>query len=241
MDCGWPWFLSSDLLCFSCLSICACVPGQWGHCPCLCCGHPLLLTRLLWQRWLPLNASSHEFLYSFRIREACFLSLITAWKTSTENTDTHKCWTLKVGIHALLFSPCSSHFQHKQVQVYTEYRSFLGNIMNYLENAYLYCLIFFESIIVGYQSKYRGVVLCLSQCLPYLNCCRESECPSAWEINSRFVSVFLHLHPLPGQWRGHDDRANIYRRATNQPIGWLWHIHFFHLPTLDVIYVAIVS
>lgn len=117
---GWLWWswivadpgFSPDLLCFSGLSICACIPGQWGHCPCLCCGHPLLLTRCLLQRWLPLNASSHEFLYSFRNREACFLSLITAWKTSTENTDTHKCWTWKVGMHALLSSPCSSGCQH---------------------------------------------------------------------------------------------------------------------------------
>lgn len=234
MDCGWPWFLSPDLLCFSCLSISACVPGQWGHCPCLCCGHPVLLTRLLLQKWLPLNASSHEFLYSFRNRETCFLSLITAWKTSTENTDTHKCWTLKVGIHALLFSPCSSGCQHMRVEVYTEYRSFLGNVMNDLENAYPYCLIFFESIIVGYQSKYRGVVLCLSQWLPCLNCWQESGCPSAWETDSSSIQYYTSASPprpvkMPW-WQG----ANIDRRAISQPIGWLWPIHFFHLPTLDM-------
>lgn len=54
VDCGWPWFLSPDLLCFSCLSTRDCVPGQWVHCPCLCCGHPQLLTCLPLRRWLPL-------------------------------------------------------------------------------------------------------------------------------------------------------------------------------------------
>lgn len=46
VDCGWPWFLSPDLLFLSCLGTWGCVPSQWGHCPCLCCGHPQLLTCL---------------------------------------------------------------------------------------------------------------------------------------------------------------------------------------------------
>lgn len=81
------------------------------------------------------------------------------------------------------------------IQVYMEHRRFFGKIMSELENPYLYCLIFFESIIVGYQSEYWGVVLCLSQWLPYRNCWQESACPSAWEINSRFVSVFYICTP----------------------------------------------
>lgn len=133
-----------------------------------------------------------------------------------------------------LFSPCSSGCQHMRVEVYTEYRSFLGNVMNDLENAYPYCLIFFESIIVGYQSKYRGVVLCLSQWLPCLNCWQESGCPSAWETDSSSIQYYTSASPprpvkMPW-WQG----ANIDRRAISQPIGWLWPIHFFHLPTLDM-------
>lgn len=106
--------------------------------------------------------------------------------------------------------------------------------MNDLENAYPYCLIFFESIIVGYQSKYGGVVLCLSQWLPCLNCWQESACPSAWEIDSGFVSVFYICIPTQASEDAVMTGANIYRRATSQPIGWLWPIHFFYLPTLDM-------
>lgn len=129
VDCGWPWFLSPDLLCFSCLSTRDCVPGQWGHCPCLCCGHPQLLTCLPLRRWLPLLLPHMVFFaHSESGKHVSFL-----WsqhkKKPVEKIDTHGRWALLVRVQALLSSPCSSGSQHVHVSTglqNTEYKGFLG-------------------------------------------------------------------------------------------------------------------
>lgn len=165
-------------------------------------------------------ASSHSFLCWFKNREACFLSLITAWQNSMENTDTRGSWNpvdgdthtsfpMAVAVNTCIWVQAGRTQNTKDFQVKLQmiWKSHSFNVPSVLGVS--------QWDIKGNTEELSCVCPCV---LLTPNRWQKSAWARVWEVLSRFVTVF-YIH-IPSSASG--DAMRTWATSTEEPPARPW-------------------